>query len=71
MSEGTVNITKASGKLVPFSEEKLRRSLASSGANAEVISRVIDEVKKNWLKVSGRKKYTIKLFVCFVACHAM
>lgn len=39
-----VYITKASGKVVPFSAEKLRKSLQNSGADDETINSIIEDV---------------------------
>ncbi len=39
-------VTKSEGVIVPFSTEKVRQSLARSGASAEVIEMVIDELHK-------------------------
>jgi hypothetical protein len=44
MNRRSVRITKASGEQVPFSEDKLRRSLERSGATESQIDFVVDEV---------------------------
>ncbi len=44
MNRRSVRITKASGEKVPFSEDKLRRSLERSGATESQIDFVVDEV---------------------------
>jgi hypothetical protein len=44
--KGTMLVTKMSGVQVLFDEEKLKRSLRRSKADEEIISQVIDKVKK-------------------------
>ena len=47
MNRTAAIITKASGQLVSFSEEKLKQSLRRSGAGQEVIDAIAAEVKKH------------------------
>jgi len=55
-----VLITKASGESVPFSESKLRASLARAGSNEEQINRVVDELSdKLYHGISTKKIYRI------------
>lgn len=49
-------ITKASGERVPFSTEKLKKSLQRSGANAETINTIITEVQENLYEGIATKK---------------
>ncbi|MDX1314044.1 MAG: restriction endonuclease [Eudoraea sp.] len=46
MPEKKVHIVKYSGESVPFSEEKLRRSLKRSGAHADLVSSILEKVKE-------------------------
>lgn len=51
-------ILKASGQLVPFSEDKLKESLARSGAEMNVINRIVSSVQGKLVKgMSTRKIY--------------
>lgn len=45
MLKEPINITKASGERTAFSREKLRNSLERSGANEEIINKIISEVE--------------------------
>jgi hypothetical protein len=42
--ENKISITKASGEIVPFSSDKLKRSLKRAGANEDEIDRIIEEI---------------------------
>ncbi|MBL7891539.1 MAG: restriction endonuclease [Bacteroidia bacterium] len=55
-------ITKASGERVPFSTEKLKRSLERSGASETIINNVITEVEKNLFEGISTKKIYHKAF---------
>jgi Holliday junction resolvase-like predicted endonuclease len=51
-------ITKANGAQVPFSKEKLRRSLLNSGANDEVADSIVEELQHTLYEgISTRKIY--------------
>ena len=53
-----INITKASGLIVPFNKEKLKQSLLHSGANAEQVDEVVSEVMEMLVEgMSTRKIY--------------
>ncbi|MBI2271111.1 MAG: restriction endonuclease [Bacteroidetes bacterium] len=55
-------ITKASGEQVPFSTEKLKRSLERSGAGEAIINNIIAEVEKNLFEGISTKKIYHKAF---------
>jgi len=42
-----VSVKKASGEVVPFSYEKLQRSLKRSGASESETARIVEEINKN------------------------
>ena len=46
MPKQSLKIIKHSGESVPFSEQKLRRSLKRSGANPDLVSSILDKVKE-------------------------
>lgn len=53
-------VTKASGSIVPFSEEKLSFSLQRAGANEAIIENIINEIKSRLYKgISTKKIYRI------------
>jgi hypothetical protein len=56
MNPHAVQITKASGQQVSFSEKKLKQSLLRSGAGKEMIDAVFDEVKGKLYKGISTKK---------------
>lgn len=41
----TVNVTKASGEMEPFSEDKVRFSLQRAGANQDLIAKILSHIK--------------------------
>ena len=45
MPEKVVHIVKFSGESVPFSEEKLKKSLKRSGANTDLVQSILEQVK--------------------------
>ncbi len=49
-------ITKASGELVPFSEEKLKNSLRNAGADESMIDTIISEIEPHLYKGISTKK---------------
>lgn len=49
-------ITKTTGSLVPFSEEKLRTSMQRSGADRSVIDEVVEEIKPRLYEGISTKK---------------
>lgn len=51
-----INITKASGKTAPFSEERLRNSLLRVGATADQIDSILQEVSKSLYEGITTKK---------------
>ncbi|NNE03622.1 MAG: ATPase, partial [Eudoraea sp.] len=46
MPDQPVHIIKYSGESVPFSEEKLRKSLKRSGAHADLVTTILEKVKE-------------------------
>ncbi len=46
MPKQSLKIIKHSGESVPFSEQKLRRSLKRSGANPDLVNSILDKVKE-------------------------
>ncbi|MDZ4663387.1 MAG: restriction endonuclease [Bacteroidota bacterium] len=53
-------ITKTSGAVVPFSEEKLRTSLQRSGASKDIIDSILNEIKpKLFQGITTKKIYSI------------
>jgi hypothetical protein len=44
MKQPNISVTKATGEKAPFSEDRLRHSLKRSGASAEQIDMVVDEI---------------------------
>lgn len=58
----TINITKASGERVPFSVERLRRSLEKSGAREDMVASVISAVEKELYEGITTKKIYHKAF---------
>ena len=46
MPDQVINIIKHSGESVPFSEEKLKRSLKRSGAHPDLVSSILEKVKE-------------------------
>lgn len=62
MKKKTVNITKASGERVPFSEEKLENSLRRSGASEEQVGEVVREIRKELYEGMGTGKIYRKAF---------
>lgn len=53
-------ITKASGQIVPFSEEKLRNSLIRSGADDHQIEEILNGISKNLYEgISTKKLYRL------------
>jgi hypothetical protein len=55
-----ISVVKASGEILPFSEEKLRKSLMRSGASDELIDAVIGEVLSSLYEgISTKKIYQI------------
>jgi Restriction endonuclease len=60
MAKQHILVTKASGLLDQFSEEKLRKSLAKSGANADIIDNIILEIQpKLYDGISTKKIYQL------------
>ncbi len=60
MRNKSIIITKASGENVSFSNEKLRKSLHRSGANAETIDEIISEVENQLFEgITTKKIYQI------------
>ena len=58
MEVGQYTVKKASGDVVPFDEEKLRKSLESTGASGEIIDKVFSEViSQLYDGISTRKIY--------------
>lgn len=55
-TEETINVIKASGDRVPFSEERLRRSLVRSGASHDQVERILDEVRTQLFEGMTTKK---------------
>jgi Holliday junction resolvase-like predicted endonuclease len=51
-----VNVTKSSGDHMPFSEERLKRSLYRSGAETEQVEYILDEVRSNLYEGIPTKK---------------
>ncbi len=45
MAENAIHIVKFSGESVPFSEEKLKKSLKRSGANPDLVKDILKQVK--------------------------
>jgi hypothetical protein len=45
MKKKSILVTKAQGYVVPFSEEKLKRSLARSGADKQLANAIVKEIK--------------------------
>lgn len=45
IADDVIHIVKYSGETVPFSEEKLKRSLKRSGADTELIGSIVEQVK--------------------------
>ncbi len=45
MQEKSILVTKASGDVVPFLEDKLRKSLGRSGAEKELVDEIINEIR--------------------------
>jgi len=59
-SDKKVLITKASGVIVPFSEEKLKASLKRSGADEIVIADIVDEIRgKLYSGIPTKKIYKL------------
>jgi hypothetical protein len=53
-------ITKASGKIVPFAEDKLRHSLKNAGANDSVIDTILNEIHpKLFQGITTKKIYRL------------
>lgn len=53
-------ITKASGKIVPYSEEKLKVSLQKAGAQGDVIESVINNIRPKFYRgITTRKIYQL------------
>ena len=53
-------ITKASGQIVPFSEEKLRNSLIRSGADNDQIEKILNEISRQLFEgISTKKLYRL------------
>lgn len=45
LSASSIQVTKASGELVPFSQEKLEHSLFKAGASAELTAQIVAQVR--------------------------
>lgn len=54
--EPTINVTKASGDKVPFSQERLRRSLLKSGAAHEQVQHILDQIGEQLYEGMTTKK---------------
>jgi hypothetical protein len=59
-----VSIFKASGDVVPFHANKLKRSLLKSGASEEQAEKKFRKFSNTFIKASLQKKYTNKLINC-------
>jgi hypothetical protein len=58
MSANPIVVTKGSGDVVPFEEEKLRRSLENAGANPKTIDDIVTEINRMLVPgISTRKIY--------------
>ena len=51
-----MSITKASGEIVPFSADKLKRSLERAGANEAEMERILEEISSKLYEGIPTKK---------------